>query len=395
MTGYRERERHTMIEQQNTHHRFENKNTTSRFLAACRRHPVDTTPVWFMRQAGRYMPEYRALRERYGLLEMMRTPELAAQVTLLPTRLGVDALILFADILLPLEALGLGLRFVPGQGPVLERPLRSPADLDRLHPVEVEESLGYVLETLRLVRRELNGSIPLIGFAGAPFTLASYAIEGGSSRHYLHTKHLMYSHPAAWDTLMTQLADITIAYLRAQVHAGAQAIQLFDSWVGALSPQDYRRYALPYTRRIFEGLADLDVPRIHFATGTAGMLPLLREAGGDVIGVDWRVDLDRAWAQIGYDRAIQGNLDPVALLAPRDVLAHHVHRILALAEGRPGHIFNLGHGVLPQTPVENVQYVVELVHAYRPVRTEPPGQKTPHLPPARTDANPRKEATEP
>ncbi len=338
--------------------------TPSRFLAACRRENTDVTPVWFMRQAGRYMPEYRALRERYGLLEMMRTPELAAQVTLLPTRLGVDALILFADILLPLEAMGLGLRFVPGRGPILERPVRSCEDVRHLYPVDVHEMLGYVLETIRLVRSEVDGRWPLIGFAGAPFTLASYAIEGGSSRHYLYTKRLMYSDPQAWRALMEVITDVTIAYLRAQVQAGAQAVQLFDSWVGALSPQDYREYVLPYTQRIFNALADLNVPRIHFATGTAGMLSLLREAGGDVISVDWRVELGCAWAQIGYDRAIQGNLDPAILLAPRDVIAQQVRRIIEQANGRPGHIFNLGHGILPQTPVDHVAMVVDLVHEY-------------------------------
>ncbi len=332
------------------------------FLSACWRQPTDTTPVWFMRQAGRYMPEYRALRERYSLLEMIRTPELAAQVTLMPQRLGVDALILFADILLPLVPLGLDLEFVPGRGPVLAHPVRTPHDVHALRPVTVEEDLGFVLETVRLVRREVDGRVPLIGFAGAPFTLASYMIEGGSARHYVRTKRFMYEHPDAWHTLMGTLAEVTLDYLRAQVGAGAQAIQLFDSWAGTLSPHDYRVYVLPYTRYIMEGLADLGVPRIHFATGTAGMLPLIKQAGGDVIGVDWRVDLDRAWEVLGDDVAIQGNLDPVALLAPRDVLARRVRRILAQARGRPGHIFNLGHGVLPQTDVGNVKFVVDLVH---------------------------------
>ena len=336
--------------------------TTSPFLAACWRQPTDVTPVWFMRQAGRYMPEYRALREKYGLLEMMRIPELAAQVTLMPLRLGVDTLILFADILLPLVALGFDLTFVPGKGPVLDPPLRNADDVARLRPVKVEEALGYVLETVHLVRAAVEGRVPLIGFAGAPFTLASYAIEGGSSRHYLRTKRLMYEDPQTWHAFMDRLADVTLAYLRAQVRAGAQAIQLFDSWVGALSPADYRAYVLPYSQRILDGLADLGVPRIHFGTGTAGMLPLLREAGGDVIGVDWRIDLDRAWALVGYDVGIQGNLDPVVLLAPREVIAREVRRILRQANGRPGHIFNLGHGILPETPVENVAFVVEMVH---------------------------------
>jgi len=338
------------------------QSMTSPFLAACRRERTEVTPVWFMRQAGRYMPEYRALRERYSLLEMIRTPELATQVTLMPRRLGVDALILFADILLPLEPLGLGLEFVPGRGPVLQHPIRTPQDVRRLRPVTVEEDLGFVLETVRLVQSEVGGQVPLIGFAGAPFTLASYMIEGGSSRHYLRTKRFMYEHRDAWHTLMATLAHVTLDYLRAQVRAGAQAVQLFDSWVGALSPHDYRLYVLPYTRLIMEGLADLGVPRIHFATGTAGMLPLLKQAGGDVISVDWRIDLDRAWDTLGPDVAIQGNLDPVLLLAPRDVLANEVRYILQQAQGRAGHIFNLGHGVLPETDVGSVEFVVEIVH---------------------------------
>ncbi len=338
------------------------EENTLPFLSACWRRPTEATPVWFMRQAGRYMPEYRALREKYGLLEMMREPELAAQVTLMPMRLGVDALILFADILLPLVALGFDLRFVPGKGPVLEPPLRSAEDVARLRPVDIEEALGYVMETVRLVRAEIDGRLPLIGFAGAPFTLASYAIEGGSSRHYLRTKRLMYEDPSTWHAFMERLADVTLAYLRTQVRAGAQAVQLFDSWVGALSPADYREYVLPYSRRILQGLADLGVPRIHFGTGTAGMLPLLREAGGDVIGIDWRTDLDRAWMLVGYDVAVQGNLDPTVLFAPREVITQQVHRILRQAGGRPGHIFNLGHGILPETPVDNVQFVVDIVH---------------------------------
>ncbi|NPA90240.1 MAG: uroporphyrinogen decarboxylase [Chloroflexi bacterium] len=335
------------------------------FISACWRQLTEVTPVWFMRQAGRYMPEYRALRERYSLLEMIRTPELAAQVTLMPRRLGVDALILFADILLPLVPLGLDLEFVPGRGPVLAHPIRTPQDVRDLRPVTVEEDLGFVLETVRLVRGEVDGRVPLIGFAGAPFTLASYMIEGGSSRHYLRTKRFMYEYPDAWHTLMATLAQVTLDYLRAQVQAGAQAVQLFDSWVGALSPHDYRLYVLPYTRLIMEGLADLGVPRIHFATGTAGMLPLIKQAGGDVISVDWRIDLDRAWEILGDDVAVQGNLDPVALLAPRDVLARQVQTILNQAAGRAGHIFNLGHGVLPETDVGSVEFVVEMVHSAR------------------------------
>jgi len=308
------------------------------------------------------MPEYRRLRERYSLLDMVRTPELAAQVTLMPLRLNVDAAILFADILLPLVPMGLDLQFVAGEGPRISEPVRSHKDVARLRPVMVEEDLGYVLETVRLVRRELDGRIPLIGFAGAPYTLASYAVEGGPSRHYLHTKHLMYTQPDTWHGLMDRLTEVTLAYLRAQVNAGAQAVQLFDSWAGSLSPADYREFVLPYSRRVLAGLADLGVPRIHFGTGTSGILPLMKAGGAEVVGVDWRIDLDQAWAALGTDVSIQGNLDPVTLLAPRDVLAQRVQQVLAQAGGRPGHIFNLGHGVLPQTPPDNVRFVVDLVH---------------------------------
>ncbi len=337
-------------------------SATERFLAACRRQPVDATPVWFMRQAGRFLPEYRQLRERYAMLELVQTPELAAEVTLLPMRLGVDAAILFADILLPLQAMGMDLAFVSGQGPVLGHPVQDAEDVARLRPVDVETELGYVLETVHTARQMLAGTAPLIGFAGAPFTLASYAIEGGGSRHYLRTKQLMHGRPEIWQALLDRLTDVTLAYLRAQVQAGAQAVQLFDSWAGTLSPADYRQFALPYSRRVLSGLSDLGVPRIHFATGTAGMLPLLREAGGDVISVDWRVDLRRAWDQIGHDVAIQGNLDPALLFVPQNALAQGVRHVLAQADGRPGHIFNLGHGILPETPVGNVQFVVDLVH---------------------------------
>jgi len=338
----------------------------SRFLDACYRRPTDATPVWFMRQAGRYQPEYRALRAKYDLLTMLRTPDLAVQVTLLPKALGVDALILFADILLPLVPLGLGLRFVPGKGPVLERPLRTVDDIARLRPFPIEEGLGFVLETVRGVRAA-EPDLPLIGFAGAPFTLASYAIEGGGSRHYQRTKALMYAHPDAWDRLMRVLTEVTAAYLRAQVQAGAQAVQVFDSWVGALSPAIYRRAVLPHLQRLFASLADLRVPRIYFSTGTAGWLPDLRSLDAEVISVDWRVDLDRAWAQLGGPErvAIQGNLDPLALFAPPDVLREQMHEVLRRAGGRPGHIFNLGHGILPDTDPDQVRRVVDWVHEWR------------------------------
>ncbi len=338
---------------------------TWRFLAACRREPVDCTPVWLMRQAGRYMSEYRALRERYSILEIIKTPELAVEVTLQPIRaFDLDAAIIFADILPPLEAMGLDLAFVKGDGPVIHNPVRSAADVRALRRPDPEEDLRFTLEAIRLARRELEGRAPLIGFSGAPFTLASYAIEGGSSRHYARTKGMMYDDPAAWHQFMEKLADLVGRYLQAQVRAGAQAVQLFDSWVGALSPADYREYVLPYSRHAIDVARQEGAPVIHFSTGTAGMLELIKEAGGDVIGVDWRIDLGAAWQQLGEDVAIQGNLDPVALLAPRPELERRAASVLQQAAGRPGHIFNLGHGVLPMTPVENVRALVDFVHEH-------------------------------
>jgi uroporphyrinogen decarboxylase len=339
----------------------------SRFLRACRREPVDRTPVWFMRQAGRYMAEYRAVRAKHSLLEICAQPELAAEVTLQPVRaLGVDAAILFADILLPLVPMGLHLEFAAGEGPVIHNPVRSPADVAALRPVEPRESLSPVLAAIRLIRRELGGQTPLIGFAGAPFTLASYLVEGGGSRHYVRTKQLMYGDPQTWHALMSKLARVVADYLTAQVEAGAQAVQLFDSWVGCLSPDDYRDYVLPHSQLILRTLSATGVPVIHFGTDTATLLPLLKEAGGDVIGLDWRTPLDWGWEILGGDVAVQGNLDPVALLveAPRPELERRVRAILQQAAGRPGHIFNLGHGILPDTPVENVRAVVKMVHEY-------------------------------
>lgn len=338
---------------------------TDRFLRACRGLPVDRTPVWFMRQAGRYLPEYRAIRARHSLLEICAQPDLAAEVTLQPVRaLGVDAAILFADILLPLIPMGISLEFAAGEGPVIHNPIRAAADVAALRPVDAGESLANVLETVRLVRRELEGQLPLIGFAGAPFTLACYLIEGGSSRNFLRAKRLMIGDPATWHALLEKLAQVIIGYLQAQVQAGAQAIQLFDSWAGALSPDDYEEYVLPHSRRVLGALADAGVPLIHFGTDNASLLPLMARAGGDVIGLDWRTPLDRGWAQVGADRAVQGNLDPAALFAPRLELERRVRRVLEQAGGRPGHIFNLGHGILPETPVENVRAVVEMVHEY-------------------------------
>lgn len=332
-----------------------------RFLRACRREAVDATPVWFMRQAGRYMAEYRALREKHSLLQICRTPELAVEVTLQPIRaFGFDAAILFSDLLIPLAPLGIPFDFQAGEGPVIERPVRSAAEVATLRRFEPRQELGMVLEAIRLLRREL--SVPLIGFAGAPFTLASYAIEGGRSTSFARTKALMYEDPASWHALAGLLAEVVADYLRAQVEAGAQAVQLFDSWIGALDEADYREFSLPHVRRIFEALATTGVPQIHFGTGTAHLLAVQREAGGTVIGIDWRTPLDEGWRRAGEGVAVQGNLDPTLLFAPRDRLLARVDEVLRRAEGRPGHIFNLGHGILPGTPVEAVKAVVEHVH---------------------------------
>jgi uroporphyrinogen decarboxylase len=335
-----------------------------RFIAACRRQATDRTPVWFMRQAGRYMPEYRALRKKYSLLEICSHPELAAEVTLQPVHaLGVDAAILFADILLPAIPLGVGLEFAEGEGPILKKPVRTMADVNRLRPVSPEADLGYVMDAIRILRGELK-EIPLIGFCGAPFTVASYLIEGGSSRELLRTKTMMYSDPLVWHALMDNLSGVLSAYLVAQIRAGAQAVQVFDSWVGALSPQDYQTYVLPYSRRVLEAAKAEGVPVVHFGTNTATLLPLMKRAGGDVIGIDWRIALDDGWRSIGADVAVQGNLDPAALFAPLPEIKRRVHDILRRADGRPGHIFNLGHGVLQNTPVSNLKAVVDIVHEY-------------------------------
>ena len=338
---------------------------TTRLLRAARGQPVDVTPVWFMRQAGRYLPEYRAIRARHTLLEICAQPEVAAEVTLQPvTRLGVDAAILFADILLPLVPMGLALEFQAGEGPVIHNPVRGPMDLERLQPVDPRESLASVLETVRLVRAALSERVPLIGFAGAPFTMASYAIEGGSSRHFIETKRFMYSHPHAWHQLLSRLADVVTDYLTAQVEAGAQAIQLFDSWAGALAAEEYREYVLPHSRRILEQIDRLGVPAIHFGVGTHALLEPMAEAGGDVIGLDWRTPLQEGWRRLGPDAALQGNLDPTILFAPLPVITRQVRAILRQAEGHSGYIFNLGHGILPGTPVDSVRAVVDLVHEY-------------------------------
>ncbi|HEX8770440.1 MAG TPA: uroporphyrinogen decarboxylase [Acidimicrobiales bacterium] len=334
----------------------------SRFLDACNRKLADRTPVWFMRQAGRSLPEYRAIRARAGMLDIIHDPALAAEVTAQPVRrLGVDAAILFSDIVVPVAAVGIGLELKAGVGPVIDEPFRTAADLRRLRPLEPEADIPYVLDTARLVVKELD--VPLIGFAGAPFTVASYLVEGGPSKTYARTKALMYSDPTTWGRLLDLLADIALSSLRAQVEAGCAAVQLFDSWAGALTPDDYKRLVLPASQRVFVGLADLGVPRIHFGVGTGELLSLLASAGADVVGVDWRVPLDRARASLGPDVAVQGNLDPAACLAPWDVLSDKVHDVLNRNAGRPGHVFNLGHGVLPETSPDILRRVVELVHS--------------------------------
>jgi uroporphyrinogen decarboxylase len=316
-----------------------------------------------MRQAGRYMSEYRALRAEHSLLELCRTPDLATEVTLQPVRrIEVDAAILFSDLLLPLEPMGIRFDFVHGEGPAIENPIQCEGDIDRLRRFEPREALSHVLDAIRQVQVELGGRVPLIGFGGAPFTLASYAIEGGHSSSFARTKALMYGAPAAWHRLCAILADLVADYLVAQVEAGVNAIQVFDSWVGALNAHDYREFMLPHSRRIFEALSRYDVPTIHFGVGTGSILGELREAGGSVIGTDWRTPLDEAWQRIGFDRAIQGNLDPTLLLGPLDRALSGANDVLARAAGRPGHIFNLGHGILPTTPVEHVQALARHVH---------------------------------
>jgi uroporphyrinogen decarboxylase len=331
------------------------------FLAACRREPTAFTPVWLMRQAGRFLPEYRAVRDRLGFLELCKRPDAAAEVTVTAARLlGVDAAIIFADILLVVEPLGLGLVYGTGDGPRIERPIRTAADIDGLRPVP-PQALGYVYEAIRLARAALPARQPLIGFAAAPFTLATYMIEGGASQSYLQTKGLLRRDPGLWRALMERLVAVLGDYLRAQIDAGAQAVQLFDSWVGTLPPADYRAHVLPHTRALIASLGSR-VPVIHFGTGTAGLLEGLRAAGGDVIGFDWRVDLDAAWVRVGHDVAVQGNLDPTVLFAPPAEIRRHAEAILGQAAGRPGHVFNLGHGVLPDTPVDHVRALVDAVH---------------------------------
>jgi uroporphyrinogen decarboxylase len=340
----------------------------SPFMKACRREPCDTVPIWLMRQAGRYMPEYREVRAKTTFLELCKNPQLCAEVMITAVnRLGVDAAIIFSDLLPILEPMGMDLEFAHGEGPVIHNPVREPNEVDRLMELESVESLSFVMQTVRLTRAGIAEAIPVIGFAGAPFTLASYAIEGGASRSYLHTKTLMYRDEAAWHALMSRLARAVMRYLNAQIEAGAQSVQLFDSWVGCLGPDDYRRFVLPHTKAVIDGITP-GVPLINFATGNPALLPLMAEAGGAVIGVDWRIRLDDAWRQTA-ERAIQGNLDPLVLLADRAEIRHRAQEVLRQAAGRPGHIFNLGHGILPQTPVDNVIALVEAVHELGPQRT--------------------------
>ena len=332
------------------------------FLDACRRRPTAFTPIWLMRQAGRYMPEYRAMRERHGFLELCKNPEAAAEVTLQPVeRLGVDAAILFADILLVLEPLGVGLEFTKGEGPHIVRPVRGADDVARLARVDVDASVGFVFETVRLARKALGDRVPLIGFAGAPFTLASYLIEGGASREFLLTKRFMRAERDAWHAMLERLAGTTADYLNGQIAAGAQAVQLFDSWVGTLSPDDYREFVLPHSRSVIQCLTP-GIPVIHFGVGTATLLPSMKEAGGDVIGLDWRVELGPTRERLGYDVAVQGNLDPAVLLSSPGEIRRAAKAILDGAAGRPGHVFNLGHGIHQETPVENVKALVDIVH---------------------------------
>jgi len=334
-----------------------------RFLAACRREEVDATPVWFMRQAGRCLAEYRELRERYDILTMARTPDLCARVTLMPVdTFGVDAAVLYADIMLPLEGMGVPFSIDPGIGPVVHDPVRTAADVEALSIIDAEEATPFLFETIRNLRHELDGKTALIGFAGAPYTVASYMIEGRPTKDFGRSKGLMFGQPEVWRRLMETLTEVTIRYLYAQVQAGVQVVQLFDSWMGSLGRREYEENVLPYSRRIFDALKVLGVPTIHFGTGTAGLLEQMTAAGSDIVSVDWRIPLDEAWRRIGHDRGIQGNLDPAVLMAPWEVIERESRRVLDYAEARPGHIFNLGHGVLADTPSEHLTRLVDLVH---------------------------------
>jgi uroporphyrinogen decarboxylase len=337
----------------------------SRFLEACRRRPTDVRPVWFMRQAGRYMKQYRDIRAKHGILELCKRPDLAAQITLQPVEiLDVDAAIIFADLLLPVEPMGLKLRFANGEGPIIDNPVRTSSDIDSLS-ISNTDDLGYVGETIQLVTKALAGRVPVIGFVGAPFTMASYMIEGGPSKNFVRTKQMMYRDETLWRRLMGKLVDVLGAFGVLQVAAGARIIQVFDSWAGALGPDDYVRFVAPYSRALIERIRSAGVPVIHFGTGAAGFFRELHAAGGDVMGVDWRVNIDQAWMDISYRSAVQGNLDPAALFAPLPELRMRINELLRRTGSRPGHIFNLGHGILPETPVENVKACVEIVREFK------------------------------
>ncbi|HEY4025003.1 MAG TPA: uroporphyrinogen decarboxylase [Candidatus Dormibacteraeota bacterium] len=333
----------------------------SRFVLAARRQPVDRTPIWLMRQAGRSLPEYRKLRERWTLVDIVAQPDLCAEVTLQPVRrLGVDAAVMFADIMLPLRGMGVEFELVESVGPVIARPVRTPADVDALGKPEGEEAAPQVIDAVRRVVAE--SPVPVICFSGAPFTLASYLIEGRPSRDFSLTKRFMFSEPAAFDRLLGKLATVMGRYLVAQVGAGASALQVFDSWVGALSVEDYEAVVAPHTRAIFEATAALGVPRVHFGTGTAGLLESIAATGPDVVSLDWRVPLDIGWSRVGSELGVQGNLDPAVLLGPGELVRERAQGVLRRAAGRPGHVFNLGHGVLPETPLESLQTLIETVH---------------------------------
>ncbi len=336
----------------------------SRFIKACYLTYTGVTPVWFMRQAGRYMPEYRAIREKVSMLDAIRTPDIACEITMQPINaFNLDAAILFADILTPLIGMGIDLDFVKGEGPCINNPIRSVQDVEQLRTPPAGEAMPFAAEAVRKLVAELTPrNIPLIGFAGAPFTMASYAIEGGGSKNYERTKGLMWSDPLSWDQLMTKLVVLISDYLIEQANAGASALQIFDSWAGALGPHDYAKYVAPYTKQVIENTQKSGVPVIYFSTGTIGILDQVTALGSNVVSVDWRTPLDAAWNQIGTDRAIQGNLDPVLLLAPWDEIQVNVDEILKQANGRPGHIFNLGHGILPETPMDIVRRLADYVH---------------------------------
>lgn len=334
----------------------------SRFMKAVRREPVDTTPVWIMRQAGRYLPEYMSVRNQVTFIELCKTPELACEVTVTAREvLNTDAAILFADLLPLLEPMGINLEYVKGEGPVIHNPLQEPQAVDRVHALEDVECMHFVFDAVRMIRAALPNDIPLLGFAGAPFTLASYCIEGGGSKNYVKTKSMMYNDAGAWNALMTKLVDSVIIYLKAQIEAGCQAVQVFDSWAGSLSPADYRRFVLPHTKRLIDAVKD-DAPVINFLTGNPALLPLQKEAGGTVMGVDWRIDLGDAWDIFGSEYAVQGNMDPVSIYADLPVLKERIHDVLKSVDGRHGHIFNLGHGVMPDMDPDHVKAVVEYVH---------------------------------